>query len=134
MTPIESLHACYEQMTHLQIRLPVWERRFSAFLSAGYTVDDLQLVLGHLLRENRRLNGAHYSLRLDRLLDFEHAKFDGLLAEAKAMQKSRPKRSHQERALQEWRGLPSKIRTANTAQAAGSIAAALLKKLKESVT
>jgi hypothetical protein len=79
------------------------------------------------------MNGAHYSLRLDRLLDFEHAKFDGLLSEARAMQKSRPKRTHQERALQEWRGLPTKTGTENTAKPAGSIAAELLKKLKESV-
>jgi hypothetical protein len=130
---IVALHKCYCQMTHLNIRLPAWERRFAAFLAAGYTVDDLQTVLGHLLRENKRMNGAHYSLHLDRLLDFEHAKFDILLAEAKARQRSRPKRTHQERALQEWRGLPTKTGTSNTAQPAGSIAAALLKKLKESV-
>lgn len=133
MTPIESLHACYQQMTHLEIRLPAWERRFAAFLSAGYTVDDLQTVLGHLMRENRKMNGAHYSLRLDRLLDFEHAKFDGLLAEARAMQNSRPKRTHQERALQAWRGLPTQTGTSDTSKPIGTIAVEALRKFKESL-
>jgi hypothetical protein len=114
MTEIESLHACYTQMTHVEIRIQVWERAFADFLEHGYTCDDLQLVLGHILRENRRMQGAKFSLRLNTLLDFEYMRFDSLLGEAKAIQRNRIMRSPKQAVLEATGRAETK--TANTAQ------------------
>lgn len=116
MTTIEELHACYCQMTHLEIRLPVWERAFNDFLAHGFTCADLQLVLGHIQRENRRMNGARFSLRLNTLLDYQYERFDSLLSEAKAMQRNRVQRTPAEKVLASRTGGESVTVTANTAR------------------
>ena len=133
MTPIEQLHACYQQVTGLEVRLMVWDRAFVDFLATGYTVEDLKLVLEHLMRENKRMNGARFSLRLNSLLDFEYMRFDSLLSEARAVQRNRVVRTPQEKALQAWRGLPTQTGTSDSAQAAGKVAFEALTKLKASL-
>jgi hypothetical protein len=129
MTAIESCHQCYCQMTHMEIRLPIWERAFSDFLEHGFTVEDLQMVLGYLMRENRRMNGAKFSLRLNTLLDFEYRRFDSFLSEAKAIQRNKRVTKPADKALDEWRGLPTKTGTDNTARTAGDVLRSAVKDL-----
>lgn len=116
---IESVHTCYCQMTGLQVNQRVHERAYADFLAAGYTVADLELVLGHIKRENRRMAGASFSLRLDRLLDFDYRHFDSILSEARALQRNRVVRTPRQEVLQQLRKLPDteNTTTANTAVA-----------------
>jgi len=88
-TIIEQLHNCYVEQTGLQVNLRVHERAWMDFIEHGYTVDDLRLVLQHLKRENRRMECCQFSVRLDRLLDFEYRHFDSMLAEARAIERNR---------------------------------------------
>jgi len=66
----------------------VHERAYYDFLAAGYTADDLRLVMQYLKLENKRMNGAKHSLRLDRLLDFDYRRFDSLLNCARAVKRN----------------------------------------------
>lgn len=78
------VHAVFTQETSRQSNFAVWERAYVDFLSKGYTCDDLRLVLRFIARENRRMNGAAFSLRQNKLFDFEYMHFDALLQEARA--------------------------------------------------
>lgn len=111
----------------MQVNPMIWEHAFSDFLSKGYTPEDLQLVLGHLLRENRRMNGAKYSLRLNTLLDWQYERFDSFLAEARAVKRNRVVRSGGDVALSEWRG----VETKTAAERAAVPARDVLKKVLE---
>ena len=52
MTPIESIHAAYQDCTGLSVNIRVHERSISDYLEHGYTADDMQMVLNYLKREN----------------------------------------------------------------------------------
>lgn len=104
MNAVESLHACYVSCTGLAVNLRVQERAFSHFLSVGYTEDDLRCVLCYLKRENKRMKGAAYSLRLSKLLDFEYRHFDDLLSEARAKERNRVVRTPAQRVVAQFRG------------------------------
>ena len=120
MTPIESLHIAYQNVTGLEVRLPVWERSFSDFLAHGFTESDLVLVLTYLKRENKRMNGAAYSLRLDKLLDFEYRHFDGLLSEAKSKDRNRIRTTPAKRVVAQFRGC-TETHSAPAARTVGEI-------------
>lgn len=87
-TPQE-VHKAFCACTGTQPNYRVHERAYVDYLSYGYTAADLILVLKHLLHENRRMNGAAYSLRIDKLLDFEYRHFDAVLSEARAVSRNR---------------------------------------------
>lgn len=120
MTDIEQLHSCYIQMTGMEVRLTVWERAFSDFLAHGFTCDDLQTVLGHILRENRRMQGAQFSLRLNTLLDYQYERFDSLLSEATAIQRNRIQRTPRQAVLEATGRVETK--TGNTAVPVANLA------------
>jgi hypothetical protein len=120
MTPIEAIHQTYEQITGLSIKLPVHERAIGDFLAHGFTQEEFALVLRHLVRENKRMNGAAYSLRIDRLIDYEYRRLDSLLSEAKALERNRPKQSPAENVLAQFRGTTA-TRNTDTARPAASM-------------
>lgn len=126
---ISDLHSCYCEVSGLSINARVHERAFQDFLSSGFTVDDMRLVLTHLKRENKRMNGAAFSLRIDKLLDFEYRRFDSILSEAKAKNRNRVVQTPSEQVLQEWRKLPSTAGTATTAKPVKDILRACIDKL-----
>ena len=133
MTPIESIHACYCSCSGLSVNLMVHSRAIVDFLAHGFTEDDLRCVLLHLKRENARMNGAAYSLRIDRLLDFEYRRFDSLLSEARAQQRNRVVRTPAERVLATRTGGVLPTRTGDTSRAAGEVARVALVALKETL-
>jgi hypothetical protein len=104
---IEKLHRAYTETTGLQCNLRVHERAFADFLAHGFTTDDLICVLKYLMRENQRMAGAKFTLRLDRLMDYEYRHFDSLLSEARAGQRNRVKPAPKAETLKSWRGLPT---------------------------
>jgi len=91
------------------------------FLSTGYTVDDLRLVLEHLKRQNRKMSGAQFSLRLNTLLDFEYMRFDSLLSEARAVKRNRVVVTPRDRILATRTGGVTETKTTMAAQTAGAI-------------
>lgn len=125
MTPIEQLHGTYQTITGIEVRLPVWERAFMDYLAHGFTADDLRLVLGHLIRENKRMNGARFSLRLNTLLDYQYERFDAFLGEARAMERNRVKRSPAERVLAARTGGVTATATTATARPVAEVIRAL---------
>lgn len=127
MTAVEHLHHLYQDMTHLQVHLQVWEMAWADFLAHGYNDNDLALVLTHLLAENRRMKGARFSLRLNTLLDWQYERFDSLLSEARAVKRNRVVRSPRDQALSEFRRTPSTTQT----QTAALPVSECIKKLKE---
>jgi hypothetical protein len=92
MTIIETpqqLHEAFCAGTRSTPNYRVWERAYADFLDKGYTCADLTMVLAHIQRENKRMNGAAYSLRQNKLFDFEYMHFDSLLNEAKDKARNR---------------------------------------------
>lgn len=129
MTPLEHCLSVYQSTTHLQVNARVWEHAVQDYLAHGYTAEDLKLVLEHLLRENRRMKGAKFSLRLNTLLDWQYERFDSFLAEARAIERNRVKLDARDVVLSEWRRTPTTTRTA-----AGAVhVSEALKRLKESL-
>lgn len=128
---VESVHACYCSCSGLSVNLRVHERAIVDFLAHGFTEDDLRMVLLHLKRENGRMSGASYSLRIDRLLDFEYRRFDSLLSEARAQHRNRVVRTPAERVLATRTGGVMPTHTGDTSRAAGEVARAALATLKE---
>jgi hypothetical protein len=120
MSTIEQAHKCYCDLTGLVINLRVHERVISDFLEHGFTVEDLELVLRHLKRENARMSGAAYSLRIDKLLDFEYRRFDSLLSEARAHKRNRVVRTPADRVMAQFRG-HDETTTGSTPQAVRAV-------------
>lgn len=108
-TPLESsqlIHAAFMEETGAEPNFKVHERAYHDFVATGYTADDLRLVMRHLKAENKRMNGAKHSLRLDRLLDFDYRRFDSLLTEAKSIRRNRLKPTPpRDEVLAAWRGV-----------------------------
>ena len=127
--PVQECLKIYQEVTGLELKAVVWKRAVNHFLASGFTLDDLKLVLLHLVRENKRMNGAKFSLRLNSLLDYKYERFDSFLAEAKAVERNRVVRTEKDKVLQAWRGLPTDTQTGNTAQHVSDC----LKKLKEAL-
>lgn len=125
MSAIEQLHTTYQDVTHIEVRLAVWERAFQDYLDHGFTCDDMKLVLNHLMRENRRMNGARFSLRLNTLLDYQYERFDAFLGEARAMERNRVRRTPAERVLATRTGGVTATATAATARPVGDVIRAL---------
>ena len=86
---LQAIHSVYCIESGMSPTYAVQERAYHDFLSKGFTVDDLRLVLRHLKRENQRMNGASYSLRVDRIFDFDYRRFDAFLSEARATNRNR---------------------------------------------
>jgi hypothetical protein len=91
MTSPESILAVFAELTGQTPRLMVHQPALLDFIAHGFTAEDMRVVLLHIQRQNRRMSGAKFSLRLDRLLDYEYRHFDGLLSEAQAQNRNRPK-------------------------------------------
>lgn len=85
------IHAAFTEESGAEPNYRVHERAYHDFIATGYTVADLRLVMQHLKSENKKMNGAKHSLRLDRLLDFDYRRFDSLLNCAKAQHRNRIK-------------------------------------------
>lgn len=85
----EQLHSIFCKETGREACFPIWQRAYLDYLSKGYTCADLSLVLRYIKRENNRMNGAAFSLRQDKLFDFEYMHFDALLNEARAKDRNR---------------------------------------------
>lgn len=85
---LKQLHDCYCKMTGFCANYRVYEGAWHHFSKSGYTENDLRAVLSYLLLENRR-NRYAYSLKLSKLLDWQHHHFDALLCEARAKQRNR---------------------------------------------
>lgn len=99
------IHSAFFEESGAEPNYRVHERAYHDFISTGYTVADLRLVMQHIKSENKKMNGAKHSLRLDRLLDFDYRRFDSLLTEAKAIRRNRiPKPTEKEKTLTAWRG------------------------------
>lgn len=100
---IKAVFDVYCEITHFQPKLAIHERAIAEYLQAGYDQNDLRCVLLFLQRENRR-GDRTYSLRLDKLLDFEFRHFDSLLCEARAKERNRPKPpSNSQRVVEQFR-------------------------------
>jgi len=100
----QSVHAMFCQETKTEPTYRVHERSYYDFQAYRFTAEDLKLVIRHLQRENRAMNGARYSLRVDKLLDFEYRHFDSLLSEARAKERNRHKiKTAAEKTLQQFR-------------------------------
>lgn len=76
------LVAQYTRLTGREARVSVYEHALYDYFRAGFTPADLVLVLGYLLRENKR-NSYQYSIKLGHLIG-DHERFMDLLGEAKA--------------------------------------------------
>jgi hypothetical protein len=87
---LQSLHNCYCTLSGFEARYAIHERAYAEFIAAGFTEDDLRCVILFLKRENKSGNRT-YSLRLNKLLDFEFRHFDSLLGEARARDRNRIK-------------------------------------------
>lgn len=128
MTELERCLSVYQSLTQLQVKPLIWESALTDFLAHGYTPDDLGLVVSHLLRENKRMKGAKFSLRLNTLLDWQYERFDSFLAEARAVQRNRPRLDAKDVVLSQWRGVPP-TRTGAEAVKVSEV----LRKLKQSL-
>lgn len=96
----ESIHAAFCLETGMACNFRVWERAFLHFITHGFTTADLEIVLRYLKRENKRMTGAAFSLRPDKIFDFEYMRFDSLLGEARAKERNiRKAQSSSERAV-----------------------------------
>lgn len=126
---IDALHDAYTSITGLEVKKCIHIRAYADYLAHGFTLDDWRCVLLYLRLQNRRMNGAAYSLRLNSLLDFEYHKFDSFLAEARAVHRNRVVPSAREKVLNSWRGMPPETATANTAVQAKSVVKDALAKL-----
>lgn len=104
LTPIELLHAawCREASPNnepLRANIRTWERAYADFLSKGYTVEDLTVVIRHIKFLNKKRD-QKFSLRANLIFDFEYMRFDALLQEAHATNRNkRPVPSARESAL-----------------------------------
>lgn len=87
---LKAIYDCYCNISGFNPRYAIHERAIAEFVTAGFVEDDLRCVLLFLKRENRRGN-CTYSLRIDKLLDFEFRHFDALLSEARCKERNRPK-------------------------------------------
>lgn len=86
---LHAIHDCYVAMTGKCVKYSVHEAVYHHFTQKGFTCDDLRLVLEYLASENRRMRGAQYSTRHDKLFDWDFQHFDSLLSEAKARYRNR---------------------------------------------
>lgn len=99
------IHAAFSEEIGAEPKFKVHERAYFDFIATGYTADDVRLVIRHIKSENKKMNGAEHSLRVDRLLDFDYRRFDSLLTQAKAIRRNRIKpASEKEKTLTAWRG------------------------------
>lgn len=96
-----AFHSTYLRLTNGTARFSIWEREWHAF-SQHYSVDDLRCYLEYLIRENKRMNGAAYSLSLHRILDSEYKHFDATLSCARAAERNRRVVTPREQVLQRF--------------------------------
>lgn len=80
--PLRAIHAVHVKLTGRESRYQVYERSLYDFVQAGFTAEDMEIVLAFMLRENKR-NDWKYSLQLGKLLG-DHERFQDLLSDAKA--------------------------------------------------
>lgn len=80
--PLKAIHAIHVKLTGRESRYQVYERSLYDFVQAGFTAEDMEIVLAFMLRENKR-NDWKYSLQLGKLLG-DHERFQDLLSDAKA--------------------------------------------------
>lgn len=100
---IQECHKVFCAETGTEPNMAIHQRAYADFISKGYTPDDLRLVIWFLKRENKRMNGAKFSMRLDKLLDFDYRHFDGLLCEAKPVWRNTKPVSAKTQVLQQFR-------------------------------
>ncbi len=99
------IHAAFSEELGAEPKFRVHERAYCDFISTGYTAADVRLVIRHIKSENKKMNGAAHSLRVDRLLDFDYRRFDSLLTQAKAIHRNRiPPPTPKEATIQAFRG------------------------------
>lgn len=98
---LTAYHSTFCRLTNGTAKFAIWEREWHAF-SQHYSVDDLRCYLEFLQRENKRMNGAAYSLSLHRILDSEYKHFDALLSLAKAAERNRRVITPREQVLQSF--------------------------------
>lgn len=111
-----SIHAVFCSATGTTPNLMIHERAYADFIAHGFTGDDLRCVLDYLRRENKRMNGAKFSMRLDRLLDFEYRHFDSILCEARARERNQKQPlTPREKVLQQLRPTVSNTETGTVA-------------------
>lgn len=94
-------HTTFCRLTNGTAKFAIWEREWHAF-SQHYSIDDLRCYLEYLLRENKRMNGAAYSLSLHRILDSEYKHFDATLSCARAAERNRRVITPREQVLQSF--------------------------------
>lgn len=105
---VEELHALYCERTGLEIRLAYdRERYWFDFIKAGFTKDDLNLVVGSLLKGIGKGDRNPGCLRFRNLIQ-QLDNFDEELAQARAQMRNFKVQSPKEKAMESLRG-PSNV-------------------------
>lgn len=119
---ISEVLASYTKITGRDANAVVHDYGCGCFLMAGYSPADMETVCKYLMRQNRQ-SGRDFqaSLRLDRMFG-DLARFDSLLAEAKAVFRNRIKPpTPRDQALREFRGCDQRTETGTAIDAKAAI-------------
>ena len=86
---LQSLHALFCQLTERQLHFALHERVWHEFDRAGFTENDLRIVIGWMKASNRK-HEWQYGFKLGNVIG-DLARFDEILAEALAVNRNKPK-------------------------------------------
>ena len=99
---LQSFHALFCQLTERQLHFALHERVWYEFDRAGFTENDLRIVIGWMKSSNRK-HEWQYGFKLGNVIG-DLARFDEILAEALAVQRNKPKAvSPREQVVAEFR-------------------------------
>lgn len=117
---IRSVLDAYVRLTGREAKVGIYEFSLYDFVRAGFTAEDMIVVVTFLLRENKR-NHFQYSLKLGHLIN-DHMRFNDLLQEAKAKERNRnPAPTPKEKVLSQFRPVVGENLTATGALSVGEI-------------
>jgi hypothetical protein len=129
MTTTETLASILEAYTLLsgrEAKLPIYEHSLFDWVRAGFTKEDMIIVVQFIVRENRH-NTFKYSLKLGHLIN-DHQRFNDLLEEAKAKERNRrPAMTPKEKVLSQLRPVMGETMTVTEIPTAGEILKRVLK-------
>lgn len=85
-TRIDSLHACWCELTEQELHKASTERLFADFARAGFTTDDLKCLLKYMMRANKK-GGGRYKIQLHKVIG-DHEVTASILAEARVIERN----------------------------------------------
>ncbi len=100
---LTALHECFCKYTGQSPKFAIHERAWADFVAKDFKLADLEIVLWFLKRQNNQMQGAKFSLRLDKLLDFEYRHFDAILSEARAVHRNFKPATAKQTIMEAWR-------------------------------